>query len=231
MNSTFVPAMTAGVSEQQTIHQSIIGQPTMQQYVNWPTTDANPINEFTTEGYMACAFPTLFPQEIADFLAPRQRMVTIANYCKHLMMYHDQRFAKHPHFRYFPLNTIMRHRALQTGRIYVQQNPHDGQLSVDELRDMVEHDSENLSNRILHFGSSLRGTRQFWQRQRNHLTAMVDTLGLPTAFFTLSAADLQWPELAPVADKKKFTFAFRCTILCGVSVPFMFRFVNFKNYD
>ena len=25
---------------------------------------------------------------------------------------------------------------------------------------------------------------------------MVDTLGLPTVFFTLSAADLQWPELA-----------------------------------
>ena len=25
---------------------------------------------------------------------------------------------------------------------------------------------------------------------------MVDTLGLPTIFFTHSAADLQWPELA-----------------------------------
>ena len=25
---------------------------------------------------------------------------------------------------------------------------------------------------------------------------MVDTLGLPTVFFTHSAADLQWPELA-----------------------------------
>jgi len=27
---------------------------------------------------------------------------------------------------------------------------------------------------------------------------MVDTLGLPTVFFTLSAADLQWPELANI---------------------------------
>jgi len=196
MNSTFVPGATTAFTEQKAIDQSIIYQPRTQQYVNWPPTEADPINEFTFEGYMACAFPTLFAAAIADYLAPRQRMVTIANYCKHLMMYHDQRFAKHPRFRYFALNTIMRHRALQTGRIYVRQNPHDGQLSVDDLRNMVEQDSNNLSNRILHFGSSLRGTRQFWQRQRSRLTAMVDTLGLPTAFFTLSAADLQWPELA-----------------------------------
>ena len=30
----------------------------------------------------------------------------------------------------------------------------------------------------------------------SRLIAMVDTLGLPTIFFTHSAADLQWPELA-----------------------------------
>lgn len=29
---------------------------------------------------------------------------------------------------------------------------------------------------------------------------MVDTLSLPTVFFTLSAADLQWPELADLLD-------------------------------
>ena len=53
---------------------------------------------------------------------------------------------------------------------------------------------------MLHFGASLRGTRQFWRKQKNHLTAMVDTLGLPTMFFTLSTADLQWPELADLVD-------------------------------
>ena len=29
---------------------------------------------------------------------------------------------------------------------------------------------------------------------------MIDTLGLPKHFFTLSAADLQWPELANLLD-------------------------------
>ncbi len=96
--------------------------------------------------------------------------------------------------RYFALNTEMRHRALQTGRIYVRQNPHDAHLTVDELKNMVGNDA--FSNRVLHFGASLRGTRQFWFKQKSRLVAMVDTLGLPTVFFTHSAADFQWPELA-----------------------------------
>ena len=35
--------------------------------VRWPTQDENPINEYTTEGYIAMAFPTLFPTGCADF--------------------------------------------------------------------------------------------------------------------------------------------------------------------
>ena len=54
---------------------------------------------------------------------------------------------------------------------------------------------EAFSNRVLHYASSLRGTRQYWFRQWNRLISMVDSLGLPTIFFTHSAADLQWPEL------------------------------------
>ena len=88
-------------------------------------------NEFSTEGYCSCAFPTLFLTGPADFLASRLNKVTIGNYLKHLLMYGDGRFAKHCRFRYFALNTEMRWRAIQTGRIYVRQNPSDYHLSVD----------------------------------------------------------------------------------------------------
>ena len=103
----------------------------------WPTIGGTPINEFTTEGYFSCAFPTLFPTGAADFLGQRQNQVTIGNYFKHLIMYDDSRFAKHPRFRFFALNTEMLWRALQTGRVYVKQHPGDAQLSLDELHDMV----------------------------------------------------------------------------------------------
>ena len=107
-----------------------------------------PINEFTTEGYFSCAFPTLFPTDAGDFSWQRQNQVTIGNYFKHLTMYDDNRFAKHPRFRFFALNTEMRWRALQTGRIYVKQHPGDAQLSLDELRDMVGREGQTFSNRV-----------------------------------------------------------------------------------
>ena len=61
---------------------------------------------------------------------------------------------------------------------------------------MVGHEGENFSNHVLHYAASLRGMRKYWMRQRSRLIAMVDTLGMPTIFFTHGAADLQWPELA-----------------------------------
>ena len=195
---TFVPSTAQRLTEQETIRQSINEQQPHQAHPTapWPASSGTPINKFNTEGYISCAFPTLFPTGAADFVAPRPNAVTIGNYFKHLLMYDDGRFARHPWFRYFSLNTEMRWHALQAGRIYVRQHPLDARLSVEELRDMVGREGESFSNRVLHYAASLRGTRQYWFKQRSQLIAMVDTLGLPTIFFTHSAADLQWPELA-----------------------------------
>ena len=51
----------------------------------WPSIGVMPVNEFTTQGYFSCAFPTLFPSGACDFLG-RQISVTIGNYFRHLMM-------------------------------------------------------------------------------------------------------------------------------------------------
>ena len=186
------------MTEQEAVQQSVEQRQTTSSShptLMWPSIGGMPLNEFTTEGYFTCAFPTLFPTGAGDFLGQRQIPANIGNYFKHLLQYNDGRFARHPRFRFFALNTEMRHHALQTGRVYVKQHPGDGHLSLYELRDMVGRQGEAFSNRVLYYASSLRGTKQYWQRQRSRLLSMVDTLGLPT-IFTHSAADLQWPELA-----------------------------------
>ena len=187
------------MTEEESVHKSINDHQQTSSNIStmmWPTIGRTPINEFTTEGYFSLAFPTLFPIGAAEFLGQHHNPVTIGYYFKHLMMYDDGRFAKHAQFCFFALSTEMRWRAIQTGRIYVKQNPGDAQLSLDELRDMTGREGDNFSNRVLHYGINLRGTKQYWYKQRSNLIAMVDTLGLPTIFFTHSAADRQWPELA-----------------------------------
>ena len=134
----FVPISGRGLTEQENIRHSVQERqinhpPAVPPTITWPRTSATPINEFNTEGYISCAFPTLFPTGAADLLAPRIYEVTVGNYFKHLMMYKDGRFAKHPRFRYLALNTEMRWRALQTGGIYVRQHHQDAQLSLDDF--------------------------------------------------------------------------------------------------
>ena len=96
--STFLPMPPTGITESVTQSNN---------HANWPSVSQNPVNEFTTEGYVSCAFPTLFPTGAADFVAPRQRSVTIGSFFKHLMLFHDQRFAQHPRFRYIVVILII----------------------------------------------------------------------------------------------------------------------------
>ena len=125
LTRSFVPNVAQPLTEQETVRQFVQGRPTASQHnpsaLMWPSIGGRPINEFTTQGYFSCAFPTLYPVGDADFSDARQNNVTIGNYFKHMMMYHDGRFAKHPRFRFFALNTEMRWRALQAGRVYVRQ--------------------------------------------------------------------------------------------------------------
>ena len=133
--------MARKISEEATIRKTVqerqTGPAHPEHVVPWPKSGDALINEFSTEGYISCAFPTLFPTGAGDYVAPRHHTVTAGNYFKHLMMYGDGQFAKHPRFRYFALNTEMRWRALQTGRVYINQHPRDARLTLDDLRDMV----------------------------------------------------------------------------------------------
>ena len=94
LSASFVPSTAQRMTEQETIRQSVQArqshlQPVAPPTVSWPPSDSTPINEFNTEGYITCAFPTLFPTGAADFVAPLPLAVTIGNYFKHLMMYKD----------------------------------------------------------------------------------------------------------------------------------------------
>ena len=113
----------------------------------WPLLEEYPSRSSPPRATSPVHFPH-FPTGAGDFSGQRQNQVTIGNYFKHLTMYDDNRFAKHPRFCFFALNTEMRWRALQTGRVYVKQHPGDAQLSLDELRDMVGREGQTFSNRV-----------------------------------------------------------------------------------
>lgn len=68
--------------------------------IRWPTQGEAPVNEYATEGYIAMAFPSLFPYGLADFRDQSRRKTSlgIAEYFNALLQYKDGRFGNHPRY-------------------------------------------------------------------------------------------------------------------------------------
>ncbi|XP_059071599.1 uncharacterized protein LOC131868268 [Cryptomeria japonica] len=164
--------------------------------IDWPKICASPINEYVTLGLLDMAFPTLFPDGRYDRLEPRMRQVHLHEFVKHLLRYRDHHFGKHPRFGYFMMNMIMRHRAQNSSTLFAKRNLQDIPITINELCQHMESMSQsNLSDRLMQFGTNLRGTRSYWAKCHAELTDTLHQIDTPTIFFTLSAADMYWPNL------------------------------------
>ena len=189
---------------------------------------------------MARAFPTLYPYGHGDLRSEHAREVKPAEYFRHLLWYKDGRFARHTRWRYFALNSTMRWRALQEGRIYVRQNLRDEQLDVTDIQEMIDGGDKQMADRIMRYGEGIRGSRQFWMARRNELSDLIKQIGHQgLLFFTFSAADFHWPELHNlmpdgdnVGDEAELAKRRRQNIIDNPHIAAWFfnrRFENFLN--
>ena len=74
------------------------------------------------------------------------------------------------------------------------------QLTAGELRDLSNN--PELSDSCYGFMHNMRGTIAYWQRAKLDLLVMFRTLGPPTFFITLTADDMNWPDLLYVLAKR-----------------------------
>jgi len=165
----------------------------IKQKLKWPTMSEEPVHE-QTPGYMACAFPTLYPYGTADLRDHRGKEKKPGEYFKHLMNYHDKRFAKHPTFRFFAYNSWLRWTALADGNLFVKNNEEFANMTISELKEKIAENS-NIMRQIMFHSSNLKGTKAYWHTRANELRDMVEQIGLPTIFLTLSCADGHWNDL------------------------------------
>ena len=162
--------------------------------INAPPCDPVPISE-STPGYMTRAFPTLFPDGAGDFYQARLRKVDLGEYFAHLLRFRGSRFAQHRRFPWFAFNTLQRSRTRSLAKIFVRQQHDARRLTAEDIQAMLAENDEHIANQMIRYGSKLRGTRAYWLARRHELMDMIRRKGSPHIFFTLSAADLQWPDL------------------------------------
>jgi len=206
ISNGFVPSTNPKEREIMQIQQQL--QP-VDVTLTQPRVHSRAINEHDPNiKYIINAFPTLFPQGCADLHDRRPHgKVSPEQYFRHLLRWKDGRFATHPRFRYFALNSVMRWCAKTEARCFTSRNRQEGGMRVrksflyaflietGDLRELLHGDLNNLALRVSRLGANLRGTRPYWLTRRRDLRAMIKQLCCPHLFATFSAADVQWPDL------------------------------------
>jgi ATP-dependent DNA helicase PIF1 len=193
----FVPNTTSRNTELNQLHAAALGndQPII---LTMPNIRGTPINEHSGHQIAIDAFPTLFYNGKADFNASRAQNVKMQEWAAHLIRLEGGRFAQHPRFRYWALNTVMRHTAKTTARWYLNTHQNDRALTVQNIKEMLESgEARQLVNRISHSGEKLPGSKPFWLNAQHQLIAQIRSpdCGSPHVFFTASSADIQWPDM------------------------------------
>jgi hypothetical protein len=153
------------------------------------------MSEFSTPNLASMAFPTLFPDGRGDPFAisanytDKTRLLKI----RHLMLYGRlvSRFAEHPRFVLWCYNIFVRHRMLSQGDIYTQQCPGDANMSVEQIRELME--GPDRANRVLknmrRYMANIPGTPSYWYNVSEQVKATIESKGPPHAFFTFTFAD------------------------------------------
>lgn len=180
-------------NSRQSVYQAFGIELTEDNCINWPVRQSSPINEFQTDGFIVQAFPCLFAYGEGDFKQERILSVNLREYFQHLMLYKNRRFSRDPRFRYFAMNMIMRWETIAHSSICVKESVVSN-TTIQQLRTNLATDKDYVNN-ILAYNQGIRTTNAYWYQRSKELLKMVETVAAPTLFFTLSAADLFWPQI------------------------------------
>ena len=91
---------------------------------------------------------------------------------------------------------------LDDGNNFAWRQKPSRQFTASQARDQTVLSQFVHKDKAYSFMKNIRGSPPYYQRTFYDLLAMICQLGTPTWFFTLSAADLKWPDVIQTIAKQ-----------------------------
>lgn len=143
---------------------------------------------------MTLTFPSLFPLGYGSLSDAREHKIKFEEWAMHLMHYYDRRFAAHPSFPFFMLNTHERGVANAQTRLFIHgDRTLNRDTTIGDLRAVQGAQRQATFKKLQSFGRTLRNTDAFFADRRKELQAMIEQVGDPTVFAANSHADTHCP--------------------------------------
>ena len=163
-----------------------------------------------TPGYIAMAFPEIFPFGCGDYhecKQPLEGQYKFADWGRRVIQWHDGRAMRHTRFRYWLLNTNLRLQTPGTRSIFYSTTAGADDLVLADLKDKAKR--RQIVQKMTTASSSLPGSVGERRSMRQFLEAMVDQKEvetarlseqegrgrLPAGFATFTTSPYKWAHL------------------------------------
>ena len=173
-----------------------------------------PINIYTCTNAEQMAFQWLYTDATNGYKTSQDPPISTLNYFQSRYLSFDARWASHIPYLFWSVNVLEQNENISVatqirssgnsrtrGRSGSSRQSWDNTsiedvqqpLTAGDVRDLSNN--PELSNSSYGFMHIMRGTIAYLQRAKLDLLAMFRTLGLPTYCITLTADDMNWPDL------------------------------------
>ena len=159
-----------------------------------------PIPLLTDTLFEELANPDKFPYGNGGFAdTQRDTKLTLRKYVNARLLDQDGRFAKDIEY-IFAMHYAVEHKQVRDGISVALRQTRGCQQVGRNLDAGMLKNPQHLQNlfkkdRAYTFLKNICGSPPYWQKMFHELLSMIRTLGIPTWFLTLSAADMKWPEV------------------------------------
>jgi len=91
---------------------------------------------------------------------------------------------------------------LDDGNNFAWRQKPTQQIIASQVKDRAFLSEHVCNDKAYQFLKNVRGSPPYYQRTFYELLAMIRQLGTPTWFFTLSAADMKWPNMIQIIARQ-----------------------------
>ena len=166
-----------------------------------PAEGQRPLSIMTDTNFEAMFNPDKFCFGSGTFSTERPRKLTYRKYFNQRLLDVDGRFARDLDYLFVAQYIVEAKQVLDDGNNFIWRQKPTGNLTASQAKDQTVLSQCVRSDKAYRFMKNIRGSPPYYQRTFYDLLAMIRQLGTPTWFFTLSAADMKWPDMIQTIAK------------------------------
>ena len=160
-----------------------------------PAEGQRPLSIMTDFNFEAMSNPDKFPIGGGCFGIDRPRKLTYRKYFNQRLLNVDGRFSKDIDYLFVGQYIVESKQILDDANNFIWRQKPGRDFTAQQAKDQSIVSQCIRKDKAYRFMKNVRGSPPYYQRTFYELLAMIRQLGTPTWFFTLSAADMKWPDV------------------------------------